>query len=63
MCRQGGKMGGHCSDDKEKVTKKRYMELMDIAKEVIAFLEVKRIKGSEACIVKRIASDIWETEK
>jgi len=43
----------------QKLTRERYVELTQIAKEVCEFLESKKIEKGEGCVISHIANDMW----
>jgi len=47
----------------EKTTRKRYVELTRMAKEICDLMEKRGVKRGEGCLFKRIAMDMWTLEK
>ena len=52
-------------DDMEdnKMTRKRYLELTRIAKELCEFLEKKGVSQDEGCKMKVLVEELWNLEK
>lgn len=45
-----------------RITRKRYLELTNLAYETVQFLESKGLKKGEQCVFRRIGEELWFTE-
>ena len=46
----------------ERITRKRLLELNQIAYELCAWLDTKQVRKHESCIIKRYAEEFWSAK-
>ena len=52
-----------CGQDMaDKISRKRYIELMGLAQGLVIWLDMKKVKKSERCVLKKLAEEIFERD-
>lgn len=47
----------------QKITRKRWLELVNIANGTCEYLEVRGVKKEEGCVIRRLADELWFLKK